>query len=94
MNENKVTYKEIGSAIGSATGLLWSYKKGKGFWAIVGFGFLGAVAGSVIGGLMDNTKPDIKVTGAGSTGGSTTGASTGSTTGTGANGTVATTPKS
>lgn len=60
MEKNKITYKEIGGSVGLAAGYLWSYKKGKSFWGIVGFGILGSIAGSVIGSLIDKKDNDGK----------------------------------
>jgi hypothetical protein len=60
MNE-KINYKSaqyILGSIGTLGGLYYAFKGKKGFWGFVGFALLGGVAGSVIGGLYDNTiKP-------------------------------------
>jgi hypothetical protein len=60
MND-KINYKSaqyILGSIGTLGGLYYAFKGQKGFWGFVGFALLGGVAGSVIGGLYDNTiKP-------------------------------------
>jgi hypothetical protein len=63
MND-KINYKSaqyILGSIGTLGGLYYAFKGQKGFWGFVGFALLGGVAGSVIGGLYDNTiKPSEK----------------------------------
>lgn len=63
MND-KINYKSaqyILGSIGTLGGLYYAFKGQKGFWGFVGFALLGGVAGSVIGGLYDNTiKPAEK----------------------------------
>ena len=60
MND-KINYKSaqyILGSIGTLGGLYYAFSNKKGFWGFVGFALLGGVAGSVIGGLYDNTiKP-------------------------------------
>jgi len=60
MND-KINYKSaqyILGSVGTLGGLYYAFKGQKGFWGFVGFALLGGVAGSVIGGLYDNTiKP-------------------------------------
>jgi hypothetical protein len=63
MND-KINYKSaqyILGSIGTLGGLYYAFSNKKGFWGFVGFALLGGVAGSVIGGLYDNTiKPAVK----------------------------------
>lgn len=63
MND-KINYKSaqyILGSIGTLGGLYYAFSNKKGFWGFVGFALLGGVAGSVIGGLYDNTiKPAEK----------------------------------
>jgi hypothetical protein len=60
MND-KINYKSaqyILGSVGTLGGLYYAFSNKKGFWGFVGFALLGGVAGSVIGGLYDNTiKP-------------------------------------
>jgi hypothetical protein len=63
MND-KINYKSaqyILGSVGTLGGLYYAFSSKKGFWGFVGFALLGGVAGSVIGGLYDNTiKPTLK----------------------------------
>ena len=63
MND-KINYKSaqyILGSIGTLGGLYYAFSNKKGFWGFVGFALLGGIAGSVIGGLYDNTiKPAEK----------------------------------
>jgi hypothetical protein len=60
MND-KINYKSaqyILGSIGTLGGLYYAFKGNKGFWGYAGFAILGGFAGSIIGGLYDNTiKP-------------------------------------
>lgn len=63
MND-KINYKSaqyILGSVGTLGGLYYAFSSKKGFWGFVGFALLGGVAGSIIGGLYDNTmKPAMK----------------------------------
>lgn len=63
MND-KINYKSaqyILGSVGTLSGLYYAFSSKKGFWGFVGFALLGGVAGSIIGGLYDNTiKPAEK----------------------------------
>lgn len=63
MND-KINYKSaqyIVGSIGTLGGLYYAFSNKKGFWGYVGFALLGGLAGSIIGGLYDNTmKPAEK----------------------------------
>lgn len=57
MND-KINYKSaqyILGSIGTLGGLYYAFKGKKGFWGYAGFAILGGLAGSIIGGLYDNT---------------------------------------
>jgi hypothetical protein len=57
MND-KINYKSaqyILGSIGTLGGLYYAFKGNKGFWGYAGFAILGGLAGSIIGGLYDNT---------------------------------------
>ena len=58
---NKINYRSaqyILGSIGTLSGLYYAFKGKKGFWGYAGFAILGGLAGSIIGGLYDNTmKP-------------------------------------
>lgn len=60
---NTINYKSaqyILGSIGTLGGLYYAFKGKKGFWGYAGFAILGGIAGSIIGGLYDNTmKPAI-----------------------------------
>jgi hypothetical protein len=62
MND-KINYRSaqyILGSIGTLGGLYYAFKGKKGFWGFAGFAILGGIAGSIIGGLYDNTmKPTI-----------------------------------
>ena len=63
MND-KINYKSaqyILGVVGTLGGLYYSFSNKKGFFGYVGFALLGGIAGSIIGGLYDNTiKPAVK----------------------------------
>jgi len=63
MND-KINYKSaqyILGSIGTLGGLYYAFKGKKGFWGYAGFAILGGIAGSIIGGLYDNTmKPAVE----------------------------------
>lgn len=63
MND-KINYKSaqyILGSVGTLGGLYYAFSNKKGFWGYVGFALLGGIAGSIIGGLYDNTmKPAMK----------------------------------
>ena len=63
MND-KINYKSaqyILGSVGTLGGLYYAFSNKKGAWAYVGFALLGGIAGSIIGGLYDNTiKPAEK----------------------------------
>lgn len=63
MND-KINYKSaqyILGSVGTLGGLYYAFSIKKGFWGYVGFAILGGLAGSIIGGLYDNTiKPAEK----------------------------------
>jgi hypothetical protein len=63
MND-KINYKSaqyIVGSIGTLGGLYYAFQSKKGFWGYVGFALLGGIAGSIIGGLYDNTiQPKLK----------------------------------
>ena len=63
MND-KINYRSaqyIVGSVGTLGGLYYAFKGKKGFWGYVGFAILGGLAGSIIGGLYDNTmKPVVE----------------------------------
>lgn len=63
MND-KINYKSaqyILGSVGTLGGLYYAFSSKKGFWGFVGFALLGGLAGSIVGGLYDNTmKPAMK----------------------------------
>jgi hypothetical protein len=63
MND-KINYKSaqyIVGSVGTLGGLYYAFQSKKGFWGYLGFALLGGLAGSIIGGLYDNSiKPAIK----------------------------------
>ena len=60
MND-KINYKSaqyILGSVGTLGGLYYAFSSKKGFWGYLGFAIIGGMAGSIIGGLYDNTiKP-------------------------------------
>jgi hypothetical protein len=60
MND-KINYKSaqyVLGSIGTLGGLYYAFSNKKGFWGYLGFAIIGGMAGSIIGGLYDNTiKP-------------------------------------
>jgi hypothetical protein len=60
MND-KINYKSaqyILGSVGTLGGLYYAFSNKKGFWGYLGFAIIGGMAGSIIGGLYDNTiKP-------------------------------------
>jgi hypothetical protein len=63
MND-KINYKSaqyILGSVGTLGGLYYAFSNKKGFWGYLGFAIIGGMAGSIIGGLYDNTiKPSEK----------------------------------
>ena len=63
MND-KINYKSaqyILGSVGTLGGLYYAFSNKKGAWAYLGFALLGGIAGSIIGGLYDNSiKPALK----------------------------------
>lgn len=63
MND-KINYRSaqyILGSIGTLGGLYYAFKGKKGFLGYAGFAILGGIAGSIIGGLYDNTmKPAVE----------------------------------
>lgn len=63
MNET-INYKSaqyVLGSIGTLGGLYYAFSNKKGFWGYLGFAIIGGMAGSIIGGLYDNTiKPAEK----------------------------------
>jgi hypothetical protein len=60
----KINYQSaqyILGSIGTLGGLYYAFSKSKGAWGYIGFALVGGIAGSIIGGLYDNTmKPAMK----------------------------------
>ncbi len=63
MNDT-INYKSaqyILGSVGTLGGLYYAFSNKKGAWAYLGFALLGGIAGSIIGGLYDNSiKPALK----------------------------------
>ena len=63
MND-KINYKSaqyVLGSIGTLGGLYYAFSNKKGFWGYLGFAIIGGMAGSIIGGLYDNTmKPAVE----------------------------------
>jgi hypothetical protein len=63
MND-KINYKSaqyVLGSIGTLSGLYYAFSNKKGFWGYLGFAIIGGMAGSIIGGLYDNTmKPAVE----------------------------------